>query len=210
MTPYTDARHFALPQPVSLFNPTIEHCLMGIRGTVRRSTDSFLVHCNVDTDVLVWEGDPSGAPCSLSCASPPVAHSPFAFRGAPDPALKPPELQSLVENFCLGTRRLHLYGSPRALRRGWLTVSAVPGEPTFSSRSEVRPVEGEGSDEEQARRWGAPRDWRREEWEGRWKRPGAGAVGTAEGAVDKVESLLPFVEGALASFPRSAALCALY
>ena len=23
MTPYTDARHFALPQPVSLFNPTI-------------------------------------------------------------------------------------------------------------------------------------------------------------------------------------------
>lgn len=34
---------------------------MGIRGTVRRSTDSFLVHCNVDTDVIVWEGDPLGA-----------------------------------------------------------------------------------------------------------------------------------------------------
>lgn len=47
-------------QPTSLFTPTIEHCLMGIRGTVRRSTDSFLVHCNVDTDVLIWEGDPQG------------------------------------------------------------------------------------------------------------------------------------------------------
>jgi hypothetical protein len=33
---------------------------MGIRGTVRRSTDSFLVHCNVDTDVLIWEGDSQG------------------------------------------------------------------------------------------------------------------------------------------------------
>ncbi|KWU41253.1 MT-A70-domain-containing protein, partial [Rhodotorula sp. JG-1b] len=84
--------------PTSLFTPTIEHCLMGIRGTVRRSTDSFLVHCNVDTDVLIWEGDEQ------------------------DPDLKPPELQSLIENFCLGTRRLHLYGSPHSLRRGWLTL----------------------------------------------------------------------------------------
>ena len=28
---------------------------MGIRGTVRRSTDTRFVHCNVDTDVMVWE-----------------------------------------------------------------------------------------------------------------------------------------------------------
>lgn len=47
-------------QPTSLFTPTIEHCLMGIRGTVRRSTDSWFVHCNVDTDVIVWEGDKEG------------------------------------------------------------------------------------------------------------------------------------------------------
>ena len=32
-----------------------EHCLMGIRGTVRRSTDTRFVHCNVDTDVMLWE-----------------------------------------------------------------------------------------------------------------------------------------------------------
>lgn len=44
----------------SLFSPTIEHCLMGIRGTVRRSNDSWFVHCNVDTDVIVWEGDQEG------------------------------------------------------------------------------------------------------------------------------------------------------
>ena len=34
-----------------------EHCLMGIRGTVRRSTDTRFVHCNVDTDIMVWECD---------------------------------------------------------------------------------------------------------------------------------------------------------
>jgi len=37
-----------------------EHCLMGIRGTVRRSTDTRFVHCNVDTDVMLWE-DTGGA-----------------------------------------------------------------------------------------------------------------------------------------------------
>jgi mRNA (2'-O-methyladenosine-N6-)-methyltransferase len=45
-----------------------EHCLMGIRGTVRRSTDHRFVHCNVDTDVMVWEDegewDRSGAVAS--------------------------------------------------------------------------------------------------------------------------------------------------
>lgn len=39
---------------------TKEHCLMGIRGTVRRSTDGHFVHCNIDTDVIVWEGDENG------------------------------------------------------------------------------------------------------------------------------------------------------
>jgi len=38
-----------------LFASQKEHCLMGIRGTVRRSTDTRFVHCNVDTDVMIWE-----------------------------------------------------------------------------------------------------------------------------------------------------------
>ena len=78
---------------------------MGIRGTVRRSTESFLVHCNVDTDVLVWEGDEQG-PSPLFPSVPHPADSNYSV--PTDPALKPPELQSLIENFCLGTRRLHL------------------------------------------------------------------------------------------------------
>lgn len=42
-----------------LFASSKEHCLMGIRGTVRRSTDSRFVHCNVDTDIIVYEGEDS-------------------------------------------------------------------------------------------------------------------------------------------------------
>jgi len=68
------------PETNTIFTQTKEHCLQGIRGTVRRSTESVIahalfaallrrlkqfysadyVHCNVDTDVIVWEGDPDG------------------------------------------------------------------------------------------------------------------------------------------------------
>ncbi|KAG0148997.1 hypothetical protein CROQUDRAFT_360161 [Cronartium quercuum f. sp. fusiforme G11] len=82
----------------TVFTPTKEHCLMGIRGTVRRSTDGHFVNCNVDTDVIVADADPI------------------------DPLHKPVELYHLIENFCLGHRRLELFGSKRSLRRGWLTI----------------------------------------------------------------------------------------
>ncbi|KAL8279215.1 hypothetical protein RQP46_008471 [Phenoliferia psychrophenolica] len=137
-----------------VFTPTVEHCLMGIRGTVRRSNDPWFVHCNVDTDVLVWEGDSS------------------------DPELKPPELQSLIENFCLGTRRLHLFGSPHSLRRGWLTVgpSFQPLAPSPDPGAEddprsklpiVRAVEGEDT------AWG-PVAYEKDKFGARFARTGQG------------------------------------
>ncbi|KAJ2974968.1 hypothetical protein NUW54_g11806 [Trametes sanguinea] len=82
------------PPTTSLLTRTKQHCLMGIRGTVRRSNDSWFVHCNVDTDVLIWEGDQS------------------------DPTLKPSEMYTLIENFCLGLRRLEIFGRARTARRG--------------------------------------------------------------------------------------------
>lgn len=125
-----------------------------------------------------------------------------------DPDLKPPELQSSIENFCLGTRRLHLYGSPHSLRRGWLTLSAPSSKPTFSPESVVHPVEREGTASEQRERWGAPREWTRDEWEARWRKKrvpvsmiGGGGGGSQQqggGAPDvqRVDTLLPYVEGA--------------
>ncbi|KAK4048498.1 regulatory protein [Microbotryomycetes sp. JL221] len=120
-----------LSEPTSLLTSTIEHCLMGIRGTVRRSTDSWFVHCNVDTDVIVWEGHEQ------------------------DPQLRPPEMQTLIENFCQGTRRLHLFGSPLSLRRGWLTVGSQ------FDKTKVLPVEGETT------KW-SPRAYEREVYTSLW------------------------------------------
>ena len=33
---------------------------MGIRGTVRRSTDGHIIHANIDTDVFISEQPPLG------------------------------------------------------------------------------------------------------------------------------------------------------
>ncbi|KAL0952732.1 hypothetical protein HGRIS_006963 [Hohenbuehelia grisea] len=92
------------PPTTSLLTRTKQHCLIGIKGTVRRSTDSWFVHCNVDTDVIIWEGDPN------------------------DPMRKPPEMYTLIQNFCLGTRRLEIFGrKSSSFRRGWVTVLG-PGQ----------------------------------------------------------------------------------
>jgi hypothetical protein len=55
--------------------------------------------------VIFWEGDPT------------------------DPTRKPPEMYTLIENFCLGLRRLELFARARSLRRGWVSVLAE-GEET--------------------------------------------------------------------------------
>ena len=42
-------------EPKSLLQHTKEHCLMGIKGTVRRSTDFDFIHANVDLDIIITE-----------------------------------------------------------------------------------------------------------------------------------------------------------
>ncbi|WVZ55477.1 hypothetical protein U9M48_006131 [Paspalum notatum var. saurae] len=37
-----------------------EHCLMGIKGTVRRSTDGHVIHANMDTDIIIAEEPTDG------------------------------------------------------------------------------------------------------------------------------------------------------
>lgn len=76
-----------------------EHCLMGIKGSVRRNRDGHIIHCNVHTDLVVAE-QPTNP---LSTA-------------------KPEEMYKIMEQFCLGRRRLELFGCPRNIRPGWVTV----------------------------------------------------------------------------------------
>ncbi|CAG0887221.1 unnamed protein product [Cyprideis torosa] len=84
-------------EPKAIFQRTKEHCLMGIKGTVRRSTDGDFIHANVDIDLIITEEDSSNVD-------------------------KPQEIFSIIERFCLGRRRLHIFGKDSTIRPGWLTI----------------------------------------------------------------------------------------
>lgn len=84
--------------PRAVFCRSKEHCLMGIKGTVRRSTDGDFIHANVDIDLIIDEEPEVG---SLD---------------------KPVEMFHIAEHFCLGRRRLHVFGRDSCLRPGWLTI----------------------------------------------------------------------------------------
>jgi len=86
--------------PDSVVTPTTEHCLVGIKGTVRRNYDGHIIHANVDTDVMLSEEPPYGS------------------------TEKPTELYSIIEHFCNCRRRLELFGEDTNLRRGWLTLGS--------------------------------------------------------------------------------------
>uniref|UniRef100_A0A2K6C1P4 N(6)-adenosine-methyltransferase non-catalytic subunit METTL14 n=1 Tax=Macaca nemestrina TaxID=9545 RepID=A0A2K6C1P4_MACNE len=84
--------------PKAVFQRTKEHCLMGIKGTVKRSTDGDFIHANVDIDLIITEEPEIGN------------------------IEKPVEIFHIIEHFCLGRRRLHLFGRDSTIRPGWLTV----------------------------------------------------------------------------------------
>lgn len=80
------------------------HCLMGLKGTLRRSEDSDLINCNVDTDVILEKPNEQ-------------------------PNILPEEAYQIIENFSLMNRRLHIvpYHStldkPVKVRPGWVIMS---------------------------------------------------------------------------------------
>ena len=82
----------------SLLRHTKEHCLIGIKGTVRRGQDTHFIHANIDTDILV---DPEPEFGSTE---------------------KPIELYQIIERFCLGRKRIELFGMDHNIRKGWLTL----------------------------------------------------------------------------------------
>lgn len=76
---------------------------MGIPCTVRRNTDSRFVHCTVDTDVIVCEQ--GGLPRCCFANLPGAGTVPYIY--------------NFIENFCLGSSRLELFGDASTPRRGW-------------------------------------------------------------------------------------------
>ena len=82
----------------TLLQHTKEHCLVGIKGAIKRGIDSHFIHANIDTDVIVDEEPPQGS------------------------TEKPVELYRVIERFCMGRKRIELFGEDRNKRSGWLTL----------------------------------------------------------------------------------------
>ncbi|KAH0671434.1 hypothetical protein KY290_025868 [Solanum tuberosum] len=98
----------------TLLQHTKEHCLLGIKGTVRRSTDGHIIHANIDTDVIIAEEPPYGS------------------------SAKPEDMYRIIEHFALGRRRLELFGEDHNIRSGWLTVGNGLSSSNFSAEAYVR------------------------------------------------------------------------
>ncbi|VDN98434.1 unnamed protein product [Rodentolepis nana] len=102
-------------EPGAVLQRTKEHCLMGIHGTVRRSVDGDFIHANLDIDLIISE-DPKSTGLTY---------------GGRD---KPTEIFHIIEHFCLGRRRLHLFGRDSTLRAGWLTVGSELSASNFDAQ----------------------------------------------------------------------------
>lgn len=98
----------------TLFQHSKEHCLMGIKGTVRRSTDGHIIHANIDTDVIIAEEPPYGS------------------------TQKPEDMYRIVEHFALGRRRLELFGEDHNIRAGWLTLGKELSSSNFNKEAYVK------------------------------------------------------------------------
>ncbi|KAL2324558.1 hypothetical protein Fmac_023616 [Flemingia macrophylla] len=98
----------------TLFQHSKEHCLMGIKGTVRRSTDGHIIHANIDTDVIIAEEPPYGS------------------------TQKPEDMYRIIEHFALGRRRLELFGEDHNIRAGWLTVGKELTSSNFNKEAYVK------------------------------------------------------------------------
>uniref|UniRef100_A0A0D6R172 Methyltransferase-like protein 1 n=1 Tax=Araucaria cunninghamii TaxID=56994 RepID=A0A0D6R172_ARACU len=98
----------------TLFQHSKEHCLMGIKGTVRRSTDGHIIHANIDTDIIIAEEPPQGS------------------------TTKPEDLYRIIEHFALGRRRLELFGEDHNIRPGWLTVGKGLSSSNFNAEAYLK------------------------------------------------------------------------
>ncbi|CCH45416.1 Karyogamy protein KAR4 [Wickerhamomyces ciferrii] len=93
----------------SLFEKMQWHCWMCITGTVRRSTDGNLIHCNVDTDLNIEDEDLNNEENKN--------------------LIVPNHIYKVAENFSSANRRLHIipsrsgYNNPVRPRRGWVIMS---------------------------------------------------------------------------------------
>jgi len=104
----------------SIVQRTKEHCIVGVKGTLKRSVDTHFLHANCDVDLIMEEEKAFGS------------------------TEKPKELYETIEHFCLGRRRLELFGRDRNLRDGWLTLGNGLTSHNWNKEAYLSWFEGDG------------------------------------------------------------------
>ncbi|RCK62795.1 Karyogamy protein KAR4 [Candida viswanathii] len=116
-SPYYPKGAEAGSETIPLFERQQWHCWMCITGTVRRSTDNYLIHCNIDTDLQIEANSPTVKKRGSAGGVTLPAHNAV-----------PEAIYRVAENFSNANRRLHLipsklgYDTPIRLRPGWVIM----------------------------------------------------------------------------------------
>eukprot|EP00933_Yihiella_yeosuensis_P017282 TRINITY_DN14474_c0_g1_i1.p1 TRINITY_DN14474_c0_g1~~TRINITY_DN14474_c0_g1_i1.p1 ORF type:complete len:485 (+),score=73.96 TRINITY_DN14474_c0_g1_i1:85-1539(+) len=113
----------------SILQRTKEHCIVGVKGTLKRSVDTHFLHANCDVDLIMEEEKGFGS------------------------TQKPSEMYEIIEHFCLGRRRLELFGNDRNLRDGWLTLGSGLTTSNWNKEAYLSWFEGDG-------RWPEVKDYK--------------------------------------------------
>lgn len=74
---------------------------MGYKGEPKKASSHNYIHPNIDIDVIVTEEPEPG---SLE---------------------KPEEIYDIIERFCLGRKKIELFGTINNIRNGWLTIGSM-------------------------------------------------------------------------------------
>lgn len=104
----------------SILQRVKEQCLVGVKGTLKRSVDTHFIHANCDVDLIMEEEKGFGS------------------------TEKPRELYETIEHFCLGRRRLELFGLDRNLRDGWITLGRGLTTSNWNKAAYLSWLEGDG------------------------------------------------------------------
>lgn len=102
------------------------HCLMGLKGTLRRSEHSDLINCNIDTDTII--------------------ESKFNRLN-----VIPENIYKVIENFALMSRRLHIVPGtggeflPVRPRPGWVIASPESLLDNFTVRGYLTDIKNKGT-----------------------------------------------------------------
>ena len=95
-------------------------------------------------------------------------------------------MYTLIENFCLGLRRLEIFGRARTARRGWVTALAEGEEDRIEEGMTLGDDDGTAGPAQD----GAMR-WNRERWEAQIKELAGGGTKLVVPATPEIDALRP-------------------